>query len=142
MTTAALSRTSCSGHHFALDAGTFSPGVQGEEFTGGGTKIAASIGLNMFSGMTDTLTERESLGNSFNGVQAKPSMKNALLQGMSKASQDQAGRTASSIDQERSYVVVPEGKEMISVMTLATVMPKITPITPPASDMVADSMRN
>ena len=97
----------------ALDAGTFSAGIQGEEFTGGGTKIAASIGLNMFSGMTDTLTERESLGNSFNGVQAKPSMKNALLQGMSKASQDQAGRTASSIDQQRGYVVVPEGKEMI-----------------------------
>jgi hypothetical protein len=97
----------------ALDAGSFAPGIQGEEFTSGGEKVAASIGLNMFSGMADTLTERESLGNSFNGVQAKPSMKNALLQGLSKASQDQASRTASSIEQERSYVIIPEGKEMI-----------------------------
>jgi Bacterial conjugation TrbI-like protein len=97
----------------ALDAGNFSPGIQGEEFTNSGGKVATSIGLNMLSGMTDTLTDRESLGNSFNGVQAKPSMKNALLQGMSKASQDQASRVGSSIEQERNYVIVPEGKEMI-----------------------------
>jgi len=97
----------------ALDAGNFAPGIRGEEFTGNGTKVAASIGLGMFSGMADTLVERESLGNSYNGVQAKPTMKNALLQGLSKASQDQIGRTASKIGQERNYVVIPEGKEMI-----------------------------
>lgn len=97
----------------ALDAGNFSPGIQGEEFTGGGTKLAASIGLSMFAGMTETLTDKEAIGNSYNGVQAKPTMKNALLQGLSKASQDQASRTASAIEQERNYVIVPEGKEMI-----------------------------
>lgn len=97
----------------ALDAGSFSPGIQGEEFTGGGTKLAASIGLTMFAGMTDTLTDKEAVGNSYNSVQAKPTMKNALLQGLSKASQDQASRAASAIEQERNYVIVPEGKEMI-----------------------------
>lgn len=97
----------------ALDAGNFSPGIQGEEFTGGGTKLAASIGLTMFAGMTDTLTDKEAIGNSYNSVQAKPTMKNALLQGLSKASQDEASRTASAIEQERNYVIVPEGKEMI-----------------------------
>ena len=97
----------------ALDAGDFTPGIQGEEFTGGGVKLAASLGLTVFSGMADTLTDRESLGNTFNGVQAKPSMKDAILQGLSKASQDQANRTASTIEQERGYVIVPEGKEMI-----------------------------
>ena len=97
----------------ALDAGSFTPGIRGEEFTGNGTKVAASIGLSMFSGMADTLVERESLGSSYNSVQAKPTMKNAILQGMSKASQDQIGRTASKIEQERSYVIIPEGKEMI-----------------------------
>jgi hypothetical protein len=40
-------------------------------------------------------------------------MSNALLQGLSKASQDQASRTASEIEQERNYVIIPEGKEMI-----------------------------
>lgn len=97
----------------ALDAGNFTPGIQGEEFTGNGTKLAASLGLSMFAGMTDTLTDRQSLGNSFNGVQAAPTMKNALLQGLSRASQDQASRTASEIQQVRNYVIVPEGKEMI-----------------------------
>jgi hypothetical protein len=97
----------------ALDAGSFTPGIAGDEFTASGEKIATSIGLTMFSGMTDTLTDRESLGNSFNGVQAKPTMSNALLQGLSKASQDQASRTASEIEQERNYVIIPEGKEMI-----------------------------
>lgn len=97
----------------ALDASDYTPGVCGEEFTNTGVKIAATMGLNMFAGMTDTLTDRDSLGNSFNSVQAKPTMKNALLQGVSRAAQDQANRTASSIDQIKSYVVVPEGKEMI-----------------------------
>lgn len=97
----------------ALDAGNFSPGIHGEEFTGGGTKLAANLGLSMFSGMADTLTERESLGGSYNGVQVKPSAKNALLQGLSKATQEQAGRSASSIEQEQNYVIIPQGKEMI-----------------------------
>ena len=96
-----------------LDAGTFRPGIQGEEFTGQGEKVAASLGLSMFSGMADTLIERESLGNVYGGVQAKPSMKNALLQGSSRAAQDQVSRTASSLDQVKSYVIVPEGKEVI-----------------------------
>lgn len=97
----------------ALDAASFTAGIAGEEFTGSGTKLAASLGLTMFSGMADTLTDREALGNSFNGVQARPTMKNALLQGLSKASQDQASRTAGQIEQSRNYVIVPEGKEMI-----------------------------
>ena len=97
----------------ALDARDFMAGVIGDQVSDGGVKVASSLGLTMFSGMTDTLTDRESLGNSYYGVQAKPSMKNALLQGLSHASQDQASRTASSIGAERDYVVVPEGKEMI-----------------------------
>lgn len=97
----------------ALDAANFAPGIKGEEFTNSGDKVAASIGLNMFSGMADTLTDRESLGNSYNGVQTKANMKNALLQGISKASQDEATRAATSIEQQRSYVTIPEGKEMI-----------------------------
>jgi len=96
-----------------LDAANFTAGIQGEEFTGQGMKVAASVGLSMFSGITNTLTERESLGNSLSGPTAKPTMKNALLQGLSKAAQDQTGRTASGIEQERSYVLVPEGKEII-----------------------------
>lgn len=103
----------------ALDANDFTPGVKGEVFTGNGVKLAASLGLTMFSGMTDVLTERESLGSgaSSNAVQAKASMRNALLQGLSQASKDQASRTASQIDSEKAYVIVPQGKEMIIELT-------------------------
>ena len=97
----------------ALDAGSFAPGIQGEEFTGGGTKMAASLGLSMFSGMADTLTDREPVANPYGGSQTKPSMRNALLQGLSRSAQDRAGRSASAIEQERNYVLIPEGKEMI-----------------------------
>ncbi len=101
----------------ALDASNYTPGILGEEFTGNGVKIAASIGLNMFAGITDTLTDRESVGNTLNGVQARPTMKNALLQGLTRASQDQASRVASTINNERGYVIVPEGKEVIIELT-------------------------
>lgn len=101
----------------ALDSGTFVAGIQGEEYSGTGLKTAASLGLSMFSGMADVLTEKESLGPAVNGVQAKPTMKNALLQGLSHSAQDQSSRTASEIQSTRGYVLVPEGKEMIIELT-------------------------
>ncbi len=97
----------------ALDSGSYAPGISGEVVSSKGEKIAASLGLSMFAGMAETLTEKESLGFSQNGVQNKATMKNALLHGLSRASQDQLGRTASEIDAIKDYVVVPQGKEMI-----------------------------
>lgn len=99
----------------ALDVGTYSSGISGEVYSDAGVKVAAQMGLTMFAGMTDVLTEKESLGGAFtqNGVQAKPTMKNALLQGTSRAAQDQASRTSSEIESSRDYLIVPEGKEMI-----------------------------
>ncbi len=97
----------------ALDSQDYSSGVGGERYTENGVKIASQMGLSMFAGMTDTLTDKEALGMGANAVQAKPSMKNALLQGMSKAAQDEAGRTASEIQSLKDYVIVSEGKEII-----------------------------
>jgi hypothetical protein len=97
----------------ALDSRDFSVGVRGEVQSDNTLKLASQIGLSMFAGMADVLTEKESLGFSQNGVQAKPTMKNGLLQGMSRAAQDQAGRTSSEIQSIKDYLVLPEGKEMI-----------------------------
>jgi hypothetical protein len=101
----------------ALDPENYTAGIKGEEFSGAGLKVAAGLGLTMFAGMADVLTEKESLGYSQNAVQDKPTMKNALLQGASHAAQDQAGRTSSEINSTKDYVVVPEGKEMIIQLT-------------------------
>lgn len=101
----------------ALDSGSYTAGIFGELHSDGSMKVAAQLGLTMFSGMADVLTEKESLGFSQNGVQAKPTMKNALLQGFSRSAQDQASRTASEINSVKDYVIVPEGKEMIIELT-------------------------
>lgn len=101
----------------ALDSGTFTVGITGEEHSEKGTKVAASLGLSMFSGMADVLTEKESLGPAQNGVQAKSTMKNALLQGLSRSAQDQTGRMASDIGSAKDYLTVPVGQEMIIELT-------------------------
>lgn len=101
----------------ALDSGTFASGIIGEEFSDKGTKVAASLGLSMFSGMADVLTEKESLGPAQNGVQVKSNMRNALLQGLSRSAQDQTGRMSSEIGSSKDYVIVPAGKEIIIELT-------------------------
>lgn len=101
----------------ALDSGSFNVGIVGEEHSEKGTKVAASLGLSMFSGMADVLTEKESLGPAQNGVQAKSTMKNALLQGLSRSAQDQTGRMASEIGSSKDYLTVPVGQEMIIELT-------------------------
>lgn len=101
----------------ALDSGTYTAGVSGEIHSDAGLKTAASLGLTMFAGMADVLTEKESLGFSQNGVQAKSTMRNALLQGLSHSAQEQTGRMQAEINSSKDYVVIPEGKEMIIELT-------------------------
>lgn len=97
----------------ALDSGTYIAGVKGKNYSDTGLKVAGQLGLTMFSGMADVMTEKESLGFSTNSVQAKSNMQNALLQGLSRAAQDQTARTASELSNAQEYAVIPEGKEMI-----------------------------
>lgn len=101
----------------ALDSGTYTAGISGVVHSDAGVKTAASLGLTMFSGMADVLTEKESLGVAQNGVQAKSTMRNALLQGLSRSAQEQTGRIENEITSAKDYVVIPEGKEMIIELT-------------------------
>lgn len=94
----------------ALDSKDYSVGVRGEVQSDNTLKLASQIGLSMFAGMADALTEKESMGFS---QSVKPTMKNGLLQGVSRAAQDQAGRASGEIQSMKDYVVLPEGKEMI-----------------------------
>ncbi len=101
----------------ALDASSFTAGITGEAFSEEGIKIASQLGLSMFSGMADVLTEKESLGFAQGSIQAKPTMKNALLQGLSGAARDQSQRTARDIESLKEYVLVEKGKELIIELT-------------------------
>ncbi len=104
-------------HAQALDSGTYTAGVNGKLVSDGSVKVAARVGLTMFASMTDVMTEKESLGPAANGVQVKSTMKNGLLQGVSRAAQDQTNRTASEIDSIRDFVVLEKGTEMIVELT-------------------------
>lgn len=101
----------------ALDSGTYTAGISGEVHSDAGLKSAASLGLTMFAGMADVMTEKESLGFSQNGVQAKSTMRNALLQGFTRSAEEQTGRMAAEINSAKDYVIVPEGKELIIELT-------------------------
>lgn len=101
----------------ALDSGSYTAGISGEVFSDAGLKTAASLGLTMLSGMADVMTEKESVGMSTDSVQAKSTMRNALLHGASRTAQEQTGRMQQEINNSKDYVVVPEGKEMIIELT-------------------------
>lgn len=99
-----------------LDAADYTAGVRGKVFSDNTVKLVSSLGLTMAASMTDVLTEREAL-SAFGYAEAKPTMKNALLQGLSSAAKKQAGRTSEEINSKQDYVVVPKGKEVIVQLT-------------------------
>lgn len=99
-----------------LDASDYTAGVRGEVHSDDGLKIASTLGLTMAASMTDVLTEREALSN-FGPAEAKPTMKNALLQGTSDVAKNQAGRMSEQINETKDYVFVPKGKEVIVQLT-------------------------
>ncbi len=99
-----------------LDVADYTAGVRGKVYSDNSVKLASSIGLTMAASMTDVLTEREAL-SAFGYAEAKPTMKNALLQGISGAAKEQAGRTAEEINSKQDYVVIPKGNEVIVQLT-------------------------
>lgn len=96
-----------------LDAADYTAGIRGEVHSDDGLKVASTLGLTMAASMTDVLTQREALGTSMGPAQAKPTMQNALLQGISQSAKDQAGRTSEEINSTKDYVFIPKGKEVI-----------------------------
>lgn len=97
----------------ALDSASYTAGIDGETHSDGTAKTVAGLGLSMLSGMADVLTEKESVGSTYGSIQAKPTMRNALLQGVARSSQEQISRTMNAVDSSNDYVIVPEGQEMI-----------------------------
>lgn|GEM_PF-5405779 len=99
-----------------LDVADYTAGVRGEIHSDESLKVASSLGLSMAASMTDVLTERESLG-SFGSAEAKPTMSNALLQGVSNVAKEQSGRISDQINGTEDYVFIPKGKEVIVQLT-------------------------
>ena len=96
----------------ALNTKDYSPGLEGKFHSGATSRIAATLGLTMVSAFTDTLTEKQVSGSE-GVVTPKATVKNALYQGISKASAAEAPRQAEELSKVQAYVTVPAGREMI-----------------------------
>ena len=98
----------------ALDSKDYQVGIIGTYYNKTGARIAKSIALGMISPMAQTLTEKEALGQGFI-VTAKPKIKNALLQGLSKSSEIEAKRQIGNLKSDQDYITISSGKEIIVV---------------------------
>lgn len=107
-----------------LNPGDYSPGLAGHFHGNADMRVASSLGLTMVAGMSDVLTEKESLGGGGllpGSVTPKSNMKNALMHGVSQVAQDEATRQAEAIGKEQEYVSVDAGTDLIVSLTKAYV---------------------
>lgn len=110
------------GHEFQIDAqalssSDYSPGLVGIHHGNADLRIAASMGLTMISAAANVLTSRRAIsGVNQAGVQelaSDPTIKNAMLQGASKVTQQEASRQAGSVNQKQDYITIQAGNDLI-----------------------------
>lgn len=105
-----------------LNPGDYSPGLIGRFHGNTDMRLASSLGLTLVAGMSDVLTEKESLGGKGllpGSVTPKSNMRNALFHGASKVAQTEANRQVEAIGQEQEYVTVDAGSDLIVSLTKA-----------------------
>ena len=96
----------------ALNTKDYSPGLEGKLHSGGAARVAATLGLTLASAVADTLTEKQVLGSE-GQVAPKATVKDAMYQGIAKASEAEAQRQAAELGNVQAYVTVPAGREII-----------------------------
>ena len=96
----------------ALSAKDYSPGLVGKLHSGAVARVASTLGLTMVSAFTDTLTEKQVLGSE-GQITPKATTKNALYQGIAKASEVEAQRQMAELGNVQEYVTIPAGQELI-----------------------------
>jgi len=101
----------------ALNSQNMSTGLIGERHGKTATRIATTLGLSMVSAMTGTLTQKESLGAEGLNVAIKPTMKNALYNGISKVTEMEANRHAKELNSMPEYVTIEAGSELVVNLT-------------------------
>lgn len=106
----------------ALSSSDYSPGLSGRFHGNADLRVASSLGLTMVAGMSDVLTEKESLGGSAlqsGAVTPKATMKNAVMHGVSQVATEEATRQAQAIGEEEEYVTIDAGSDLIVSLTKA-----------------------
>jgi hypothetical protein len=101
----------------ATDISDYTVGIHAEVYTGEGIKVASQLGLTMLAGLADVMTGREPAGLFSGSSSAKPTLKNGLFQGASRAAQGQASRTANEIQSVKDYATLNAGQPLIIELT-------------------------
>ena len=94
----------------ALDGGDKTPGIKGSFVARQGMVLAGSIALNALSGVADGLQENEAVGV---GIAKKANTRNALLNGASRASLDQAKELTQDFRESSKSISVASGTKII-----------------------------
>ena len=95
-----------------LDPEDYSLGLKGELHSNAAHRVASTLGLHMLSGATQTMVEKESLGQSTRPT-PKSYLRNALLNGISMATREEAHRKARQMSQRPEYVFLRAGREVV-----------------------------
>lgn len=96
----------------AADAEDRTVGLRGSRVGRVALKYAAAIGLNFVSGMAEVLQDRDVVGQQ---AVAKPTAKNALLNGTSKATVEMANETMTDLRNNAPIIQIDAGKEIIVI---------------------------
>lgn len=100
----------------ALNPIDFSPGILGESHDAFGLRIAATAGLSMLSSISEVMVEKEVLGQGAFPT-PKSTLRNALLSGARRGTEQEAQRRAEQIQGEGEYVIIEAGEELIVNLT-------------------------
>lgn len=101
----------------ALSSADFSPGLYGDLHGAAGMRVASTLGLTMVSGMSDIMVEKEVSGGMLPVANPKSTMKNAFYNGLAKASEQEAQRQAGKLGEEKDYVTVEAGSDVVISLT-------------------------
>lgn len=105
----------------ALNSGDYSPGVIGVKQSNADLRMAGSIALTMVSAGADVLTQRSMLGGNPYAIgitQPDATAQNAMLQGISQVTKQEAQRQAQEPQSSQDYVTVfPDSDLIISLLS-------------------------
>ena len=90
----------------AADSSDKMPGLKGSKIGRYALRLGGSAGLNFVSGLADGLQENETRGPT---VVNKSTVKNAMLNGASRAALDQSREIMTGLKNDRPIIEVPEG---------------------------------
>lgn len=96
----------------AADAEDKTAGLKGSKFGRYAMKYGAAVGLNFVGGMTENLQEKTAVGQQ---AVAAPNVKNALLNGASRAAIEMANDTMSNIRNQPPPITIDAGQEILVI---------------------------